>query len=281
MIVVMNRELLIPNEEFNIGTNYDNQTETRLFQIKRVTAGGVDISNLLFKLDIKYANNKTDTADLAKDVTEKEINLTLTISNNMLQVPGTVLVQIRALDEAGVQKWTSYVGAFFVEDSINTPANYTGSLTEIEKFETQELSRVNAEKERVQAELSRVNAENERVEAENNRETAFGDAIADFNNDRQELKDYANVSKSYAVGGTGTRIGEDIDNSKYYSEKSAESEANAHEYLKACEKISGVIIPVFTVSFVDGELHYNDDASYTFLINTATGNLDYQLKETT
>ena len=74
MIVVMNRELLIPNEEFNIGTNYDNQTETRLFQIKRVTAGGVDISNLLFKLDIKYANDKTDTADLEKDVTDKEFN---------------------------------------------------------------------------------------------------------------------------------------------------------------------------------------------------------------
>lgn len=33
----------------------------------------------------------------------------------------------------------------------------------------------------------------------------------------------ATLSKSYAVGGTGTRSGEDTDNAKYYSEQAAEA----------------------------------------------------------
>lgn len=48
----------------------------------------------------------------------------------------------------------------------------------------------------------------------------------------RESKEYANMSKSYAVGGTQTRIGEDDDNAKYYSEISqtnaALSESWAH-----------------------------------------------------
>lgn len=49
----------------------------------------------------------------------------------------------------------------------------------------------------------------------------------------QETEENADLSKSYAVGGTGTRIGEDTDNSKYYAEQSkywaeqSESEAKS------------------------------------------------------
>ena len=55
----------------------------------------------------------------------------------MLQVPGTVLIQIRALDEDGVCKWTSYKSAFFVEDHINTPGHYEGDLTQLEQYEAE------------------------------------------------------------------------------------------------------------------------------------------------
>ena len=137
MIEVINRELLIPREEYNIGTCYDDNTETRHFHLKRVTSGGVDLAALTFNLDIQYADGNTDAASLVKEVTDKDINLVLTINNSMLQVPGTVLIQIRALDEDGVCKWTSYKSAFFVEDHINTPGHYEGDLTQLEQYEAE------------------------------------------------------------------------------------------------------------------------------------------------
>jgi len=137
LIEVINRELLIPREEYNIGTCYDDNTETRHFHLKRVTSGGVDLAALTFNLDIQYADGNTDAASLVKEVTDKDINLVLTINNSMLQVPGTVLIQIRALDEDGVCKWTSYKSAFFVEDHINTPGHYEGNLTQLEQYEAE------------------------------------------------------------------------------------------------------------------------------------------------
>lgn len=172
MIEVVNRELLIPREEFNIGTNYDTNSEARIFHMKRVTSGGVDLANLSFVLDLRYSNDKADTAALVKETTDKDINLCLSIVKNMLQVPGSVIIQIRALNADGNVKWTSYPGAFFVEDAINTPAEYAGKLTELERFEADYESYQRAEAGRVAAEEKRVAAETERAAAEAVRETA-------------------------------------------------------------------------------------------------------------
>ena len=43
------------------------------------------------------------------------------------------------------------------------------------------------------------------------------------------VQGYANEAKSYAVGGTGTREGEDTDNAKHYSQQAAASAAQAAE----------------------------------------------------
>lgn len=196
MIEVINRELLIPREEFNIGTNYDNSSELRQFHIKRITSGGLDLSNLSFSLDIKYANGDTSTALLVKEVTKRDIVLTLTIVNSMLQVPGTVMVQLRALDADGAIKWTSYMGAFFVEDAINFPASYTGRIPELERLETEfeaiyasETERRTAETARAEAEEARVEAENARVEAENARALAEEERVEADGRREQELAD--------------------------------------------------------------------------------------------
>lgn len=222
MILVKNRELIIPREEFNIGTAYDASTEQRIFRLTRVTAGAVDLSGLLFKLDIEYANGGVDTVELTPEIQDEFIFLTLPILHNMLQVPGTMLIQIRALDLDGNLKWTSFRGALFVEDAINTPGKYTGELTELEQFEVEEEQRRQAEKKRVTAEEGRVEAEKKRVEAEEKRESDFKEAIDDFNNTKDELKSYATEAESYAHGGTGTRDGEDTDNARYYSEQAGD-----------------------------------------------------------
>lgn len=53
--------------------------------------------------------------------------------------------------------------------------------------------------------------------------------------------EHAQISKSYAVGGTGTRPNEDIDNSKYY-----------YEYTKlVCESLNGSFTPMGTIGFAE------------------------------
>lgn len=276
MIEIVGREMVIPREEFNIGTNYDTNSEARIFHMKRVTSGGVDLANLSFVLDLRYSNDKADTAALVKETTDKDINLSLSIVKNMLQVPGSVIIQIRALNADGNVKWTSYPGALFVEDAINTPAEYTGKLTELERFEADYESYQRAEAGRVAAEEKRVAAETDRESGEAARENAFNAAIADFNNDRKELKDFRNLSESFAHGATGVRNGEDTDNSKFYAEQAQKSFENTTMLMK-------LTIPSMHVDFNTGNLMYSQEVSAAgvitvdFNIDTNTGNLMYNV----
>lgn len=136
MILVKNRELLFSNREQYIGTPYDNNSETRLFAIDRLQMGGVDIADLSFRLDLKYAKtNTSDTSLLDKQITDDKVYLTWTIVNSVLQVTGPVFVNIRATDSTGTVKWSSYQAVVYVEEVINTPGTYTGGLTELEQLE--------------------------------------------------------------------------------------------------------------------------------------------------
>ena len=71
MIVLNNREMLIPKLERYIGTTYDDNAEIRVFKIDRADINGVDLSDLSFRLDLQYENSKPDTALLDKEITEE------------------------------------------------------------------------------------------------------------------------------------------------------------------------------------------------------------------
>lgn len=76
MIIVKNRELLIPETERYIGTTYDHLSENRQFKLPRVAQNGVDLSALTFRLDLKYANDTYDTVILSKEIEGEYIVLT-------------------------------------------------------------------------------------------------------------------------------------------------------------------------------------------------------------
>ena len=135
MIIVKNRELLIPNNERYIGTTYDTDTENRVFQVPRFNQRGVDLAALTFRLDIQYANESYDTVILDKEVGEAFIILIWEITSATLQVPGTLYIGIRAIDDEATVKWSSFSAAMYAERHLNTPGNYGGSLTEIEQME--------------------------------------------------------------------------------------------------------------------------------------------------
>jgi hypothetical protein len=277
MIEIINRELLIPPEEYNIGTNYDSNTEERHFHMKRIVSSGVDLASLDFHLDMQYTNGDKNSVTLTKDVTEKDINLTLPIVNSMLQVPGAVLIQLRALTEDGTCKWTSYQGALFVEESINTPAAWEGRLTELEQLE-RDIQRVEDDISGLNTdEAARKEAEEARVEAENAREATFESAetirqntyeadVAEFNEKQALLRGYAIEAESYAHGGTDSRTGEETDNARYYKEQ---SEIIKNQIAQA----AALFIPMFSVDW--------DPTSSTFghlISNTEAQGIQFTLE---
>ena len=138
MIIVKNRELLIPLPERYLGTSYDTSSEVRQFRIPRFAQNGVDLSALTFRLDIKYPNNtiEQNTVYLQKEVTDDFIILQWDVTNSVLGHPGTMFIQLRATDLEMTIKWSSFKAAMYVEWHFNTPQNYSGSsLTEVEQME--------------------------------------------------------------------------------------------------------------------------------------------------
>ena len=136
MILVVNRELLIPRKEQYIGTTYDKNSENRQFLLDRVTPGGVDLAGLAFTLDMQYMTDTYNSVVLSKEILDNVIILTWPLLESELQVPGTTFINIRAVDNTdGKVKWASFKAPVYIEDTIYTPGHYTGDLTELEQME--------------------------------------------------------------------------------------------------------------------------------------------------
>ena len=179
MIKVRSKTLFIPAEEQSIGASGEADSTVREFHIDRVSGDGVDLANLLFKLNIRYAGVRDiDRSDLEKVVTDNEIILRWLISSVTMSHAGTAFIQLDAFDNTGSCRWKSYPCAVYIEKSIDgtIPQN---TLTELEQLE-KKFSTVNAqEEERKTAEEKRVTAEEKREEAEGRRNTSLSNIVAE------------------------------------------------------------------------------------------------------
>ena len=172
MITVVGRKLIIPETDKQIGTTYDNNSEVRHIRINRITTGGVDLSNLRFKLDLEYADTTPDTCLLDAEVQDEYILLTWTIPAACLTHKGTVWIAIRSYDENGTVKWATNRGAVYVGHTIFDGEAYSEHLAEFEQLEeritqkmeildTNESERQTAEEQREANEERRINNEAE------------------------------------------------------------------------------------------------------------------------
>lgn len=179
MIKIRSKTLFIPAEEQSIGAVGEADSTVREFHIDRVSGDGVDLANLLFKLNIRYAGvREIDRSDLEKVVTDNEIILRWLISSVTMSHAGTAFIQLDAFDNTGSCRWKSYPCAVYIEKSIDgtIPQN---TLTELEQLE-KKFSTVNAqEEERKTAEEKRVTAEEKREEAEGRRNTSLSNIVAE------------------------------------------------------------------------------------------------------
>ena len=172
MITVRGRELVIPVAERQIGTQFDNNSETRQFKINRLTVGGIDISHLDFRIDLRYGKETKDTDVLEKEITDEHVILTWTVSAASVQQIGTVWIALRGSDDFGTIKWATNQGFLYVGKTINTPDGAQTAISELEKLEKRidqktesmdaaESSRVEAEKIRQENESARLKNEAE------------------------------------------------------------------------------------------------------------------------
>ena len=170
MITVVGRKLIIPETDKQIGTTYDNNAEIRHIRINRITTGGVDLSNLRFRLDLEYTDNILDTCLLDVEVQDEYILLTWTIPDSCVARKGTVWAAIRAYDENGTVKWATNRGPLYVDHTIFDGEAYSGHLTEFEQLEeriTKKTETLDAnESERQAAEEQRKENEERRVNNE-------------------------------------------------------------------------------------------------------------------
>lgn len=194
MIKVRSKTLFIPAEEQSIGAVGEADSTVREFHIDRVSGDGVDLANLLFKLNIRYAGVRDiDRSDLEKIVTDNAIILRWLISSVTLRNAGTAFLQLDAFDETGSCRWKSYPGAVYIEKSLGSTDVSSNTLSELEQLEKKFAKVKDGEDARVEAEKKRVSAEEKREEAEGKRNASLANIIAE----EEKIKAVSTETKGY------------------------------------------------------------------------------------
>ena len=75
--------------------------------------------------------------------------------------------------------------------------------------------------------------------------------------------------------GTETKFSEDLGNFQTYATVAEDSAEDAEAALEEIRQT--LAIPTFSVDFTTGELIYDSNLTYTFLINQSTGNLEWEV----
>ena len=194
MIKVRSKTLFIPAEEQSIGAVGEADSTVREFHIDRVSGDGVDLANLLFKLNIRYAGVRDiDRSDLEKVITDNAIILRWLISSVTLRNAGTAFLQLDAFDETGSCRWKSYPGAVYIEKSLGNTEVSSNTLSELEQLEKKFAKVGEGESARVEAEKKRVIAEEKREEAEGKRNASLANIIAE----EEKIKAVSTETKGY------------------------------------------------------------------------------------
>lgn len=208
MITVRNRTLIVPEGERVIGTDYDNNSEVRQFRVEKAP-GGIDISHLVFRLDLMYQGETYDTCKLEKEEHGDYMILTWTVAAGNVSHPGTVWISLRAIDEAGSVKWGSNKAAVYVQASVNTPGNVSG-MAELEEYEKKI-------EESLQKSAEALSAANEAtIRAEEAVGTAEK-AATEASGSAENAENFADFAEAWAHGKDGYQEQEE-NNSKYWSD---------------------------------------------------------------
>lgn len=216
MIKVRGKVLFIPEEEATIAAVGDSFSLERIFHIDRFSPDGIDLSNLMFHLNAKFMDRPgTDRNYLEKSITEDEVILQWHIASSMTTHRGSAFIQLDAVDQGGQCRWRSYQGVVYIEESLDNPNMQSAWLSELEQLENQIDKKLD--------ELEGVSRRIEKVEDD------VAARMLEFAAERETLKQYAALSRSYATGDAEgiNRPEQGRDNSRYYSTVAQAAETRA------------------------------------------------------
>lgn len=194
MIKVRSKTLFISGEEQSISAVGEAETTVREFCIDRLSGDGIDLANLIFKLNIRYVGAKqSDRSDLEKIVTDDSIILRWLVSSVTLSHPGTAFIQLDAFDREGSCRWKSYQAAVYIEKSLDSVVVSRSTLSELEQLEKKFETIGVGEAARVEAEKKRIVAEEKREEAEEKRNQSLANIVSE----EEKIKAVSEEAKGY------------------------------------------------------------------------------------
>lgn len=194
MIKVRSKTLFISGEEQSIAAVGEAETTVREFSIDRLSGDGIDLANLIFRLNIRYVGTKqSDRSDLEKIVTDDSIILRWLVSSVTLSHPGTAFIQLDAFDREGSCRWKSYQAAVYIEKSLDSVVVSRSTLSELEQLEKKFDTIGAREAARVEAEKKRIVAEEKREEAEEKRNQSLANIVSE----EEKIKAVSEEVKGY------------------------------------------------------------------------------------
>lgn len=192
--------------------------------------------------------NIVANSNLEITLLDGDLNIIQALDDEPNDVGGLTSAELKAkFDEAG--------------NTIKTYINGT-LIPEILTEEATEAARAAAEAQRETNENQRIENENARIAAEQARVDETNGIVAQANQ----------AAQSWAVGGTGTREGEDTNNAKYWSEQAAEAAGGGVTSFKGR---TGSVIPAsgdYTAEMVGA---YSKEETNTLLQKKADKSVDF------
>lgn len=226
MVIIRNRTIMWTNHEQYIGTSYDNNSETRIFQVNRILPAGTDIADFVFNITIKFSNGQNSVIMLGKETVDDVINLTWQIGRNSLLAPGPAFVQISATDSYGSIKWSTYESAVYIGNYIDYEHAGDVEMSEFERLEAYyyDLARkmvavFESEELRETNEATRQTNEAQRARETEELIARSEEALRIAEGAVGTVSEKLGLAKSYAVGDEEAREGSSTDNAKYYKEQ--------------------------------------------------------------
>ena len=134
MITIVDRKLLVPEDERLLGTGNDNGIERREFRLNRYASNGLDLSTLTFRADSEFEDGETNISRLTLRYDDKFVYLQWDITNADLKA-GNVSVQIRGTADGNTIRFHSLPGYFYCGENIQASERIPGYVSEFEQME--------------------------------------------------------------------------------------------------------------------------------------------------
>lgn len=216
-------------------------------------------------VDDEYVNWTVQSADVAY-VGRGRAELVYTVNGIIAKSVVYNTTTLKSIDGAGV-----YPPAYEsrINDLIEAAGTIDGTVEQAEAARDAAIvAQEAAEDAQEDAETAQSLAEDARDEALDAQSAAEA-AVSDAEQHSGDAAGYAQLSESWAVGGTGTRQGEDVNNSKFWAEMAQQqAEASGYIFANVNEQTGRLEITVV------GDLADDFDAS----INQSNGHLEVRIR---